>query len=462
MSPRSDPLSGVWRELARGCRESLRKGALAPRGTWLGYKKVVIPTERERPDLITYLRNYPTAVEGLCVDDYVLLPYLQGESEAGKWVIRTWIYDAIDDLAHQEITVRDRRVLAPRAARQRFLLAEEPWRHGLDVDAYLHERRIRQLAYGDDDSGPIDYQAIRRREEWLGWMGRFEDSTELIGLTSEEFEDDLRSLVLRPDGTLVNYVHPSEGAPPQPPSDTLTSRTWHVAASVVEEHYLPRLMLADISTLLPKLRDSVPQTARSDSDEAWLRRLQIASRQYRWPAVTFFGASLLIQAGPWYRADWWLTIVVALALGILSVLYLWGQLRSIGIPGPSARRRATQELLLGIRWGAGAALAACLILLPAFGSSFADDMSKVCQNAANACQNAGTVQCAGWWSQMRALLGWGPSPWWVGLGRGVSRFAAATMWCTAAGVFLQALWESDTISSPLSVNRWTSHGRTDA
>jgi len=454
VSPRSDPLSGVWQELARGCTASLRTGAVADED-WTGYPKVVIPTGAESPSLVTYLRNLPTAVERLCVDDYVLLPYLQGESEAGTWVVRTWIYDAINDLAHQEISVRDRRVLAPRAARQRFLLAEEPWLHGFDVDTHLEQRRIRQLAYGDDDSGPIDYQAIRRREEWLAWMGRFEDSTELIGLTSEEFEDDLRSLVLRPDGTLVNYVHPPEGDPPQPPSDTLTSRTWHVAASVVEEHYLPRLMLADITTLLPKLRDSVPQAAWSHSDEAWLRRLQIASRQYRWPAVTFFGASLLIQAGPWYRADWWLTASVALALGIISVLYLWGQLRSIGIPGPSARRRAARELLRGILWGAGAALAACLILLPVFGSSFADDMTR-------ACENAGNVQCAGWWSQMRTLLGWGPSPWWVGFGRGLSRFAAATMWCTAAGVFLQALWESDTISSPLSVNRWTSHGRTDA
>jgi hypothetical protein len=405
------------------------------------------------------------------------IPNLIGEPPTAVtdcWVALCWITEA----AWQCVTTpsglatADRRLLAPLAARLRFLVLSEPFRHRGDKnDPWLATCQMSQFGpdglygrvFGSDSWHELVGRCREARAAWQEDLNSFQSRPALALAASRGLETELGSLVFR-TGHAGRPLVVSGNPLTEPGKVTADDRA--TADDVADQHLLPRFQLTPVAALalvtstrwwlnwripmaLPPLASATaaivlavhgrfPQSARFALGTYLLIGLGalVAGRMFtapwllRLPAAATVGLLLLITL----PSTWWATPdggwVPPTALAAAALGYLIIEVRNHAVAPGHAIARALAVGIAGTLHSLLVCLAGLVLIAPAYIDAKAEEHKPLLRIGS---RFTGADLVGSW--QLLSL---------------------ATAFCLAVGVFSQILWEDRPITAPLAHSSWRS------
>jgi hypothetical protein len=405
------------------------------------------------------------------------IPELIGEPAtevADCWVALCWITEAawkcVTELPGGATT--DRRLLGPLAARLRFLVLSEPFRHrGRDTDPWLATCRLSQFGhdglfgkvFGDDSWHELVGRCREARWTWQEALDGFQSHPLLAMATSSGLEAELGLLVFRTGHAGWPLVVSRETLT-LPGKITADDRA--IADDMADRHLLPRFQLTRVAALAlitsTRWRNNwrIPLMLPPCVSAATAITLA-AHGHFRQAAWLALGTYLLIGlgalfAGRMFAAPWLLRLPAAATAGLLLLITLppawwatpnggWGPPAAlvaaalgyliIEVRNHGAARGATIVRALGV--GAAGALHSflvCLAGLVLIAPAYVDTKTKEHQPIVRISSRFTAADLAGSWYLL----------------------SLAASFCLAVGVFSQILWQDRPITAPLAHSRWRS------
>jgi len=361
------------------------------------------------------------------------------------------------------VTADDRQLFAPLAARLRFLLLSEPFRHRSDSGSVWVSAGVPNLGelFGADTTPRVASECRQARWAWQRCLDEYDSHPLLAAACGEQIEAELRTLVFERTGPALLVLTTEPLAAPVAPRAVDRA----VAAGTLERHLLPRFMLGAAWALAGAVSSVARPWARRQWPAAVAVALAVAASVLavvpagRWHAyaaavcaAAAYGVVLLgtVLRGPLWAAPWLLRQPAAAAVGLLILLTLpaswWSQ--------PGAAR---------LGWSVPA------LTLAAFGYLLVEARNHGVDRPAEAGRRAAAVAGMGlvhaWLVSVAGLVLVAPSyvdggrhlaELWRGRGivQPVEVLALSTAWCLAAGVFSQILWDDRPITAPLAHLNW--------
>ncbi|GLU49433.1 hypothetical protein [Nocardiopsis ansamitocini] len=427
-----------------------------------GLAQALVPEETERHSTLRVLLTTPHFL--VTGSDSEQPP--QG-SPAERWAIACRAAEAVWSAVESADQAETRRLL-PLAARLRFLVLSEPFRHRQQDSgnwvwgaADAHSARVHGVvgwAFGAGSEKLLLARARAARRDWQSCLDSYQSHPLLSAADPAMVEAELSELATAQNsywrGPLVLSSAPLDKPAPPDGEDEA------VSADVVERHLLPRFQLLSAAGLalyghVPGWNWFLPLTVVGAAagafglavsglftpaaglgaaayllailDTAALGRQRSAPWALRIPAACAVGLVVLVAFPDWWQrarldpafpsAPW-----AAVLLAAVAWCYLVVEARNHGVSGGQALARALGVTALG----AAHAFLVSLIGLVAVAPVLAD-----------------TAAAARWESLWH---GTGGDPWAV--------LVLATGWCLAVGVFSQILWDDRPITAPLAHLRW--------
>jgi hypothetical protein len=360
----------------------------------------------------------------------------------------------------------DRDRLWPLAARARFLVLSEPFRHRDEQDnpwTADGTRAALRAVFGQDTWHLLVARAQEARQVWRGCLDGYASHHFLATAEPGQLEAELDLVVFRDSrrrGVLVLAGDPDFGHRALPAADDRL-----VELDVAERHYLPRFRIVRTASAAwagsqRDRRARGPLTARltltvlaAASAAAAVISVAVSMRAavllavccyllvgvgvlrfgrafampllLRWPASAALG--LLVLVG--LNGDWWTRTpmpwaTVAAAAGALVAVayaYLVIEARNHGVGGTAAPARALAVLGVGALHAVLVATIGLTLVLPVFA-----EQGALLTGVLTGHDRDATLQVVG----------------------------LAAAWCLAAGVFSQILWDDQPITAPLAHSRW--------
>jgi hypothetical protein len=387
-----------------------------------------------------------------------------------QWMGTCWVAEACwqalnGQLSDRTFAAGDRELLLPLAARLRFTALIEPMRHRAARGSPLIQAdeppdgvkgRDVTRVFGIGSWNELIGRCRAARQAWTGYLDAYQSHPFLARATSQEFEEELRSLVFRDrrrDGPIAISVTPlSESAP-------LTAEDATVIDEIAEKHLLPRFDLRSVTVLAAHDDTRSLRVCRIASSAAaalaWLAAAVCCAILQLHLAVVFAVAFYLLigvgvlRFGPAWAAPWLLRLPAAAAVGVIALVSFlpggWLQTPQLGWLAAVVLASAACGYLLvearnhGVtRWALSRALA-----VTAIGTAHALMVSLVGLVAVAPTFVLNGKRLAALWHQ-------------PGYGHAGMVLLLATAWCLAVGVFSQILWDDRPITSPLAHMAWRS------
>lgn len=409
------------------------------------------------------------------------IPRLLGESAGTEgswekcWTILCWISEAawrcIQSPTGQQGPASgiDRKMLAPLAARLRFLVLSEPMRHRADTaspwlsyhvlisraDKNLYG--LYELVFGKDSWFILMSRCREARWNWQAQLDAYQSAPLLAQAKPSEIEEELGLLVFR-----TGRAGPPLVLSPEPLTESVrvSADDQAVITEAVERHFLPRFQLGRVMALVtaspsPAWRSVlwaafplVPLVAAFALAAAG--RFTVAA-QAALSCYALIGLGALL-GGARVAAPWLLRIPAASALGLLVLIALhptwwnspkggWGtpaalltlsfgylvvEARNHGVEAVRAVLRAAVVTVIGVLHAVLVALIGLLLIAPAYAER-PDNGPRI----------------ADWFASGDT-------------GRSWYLLLLAAAWCLVAGVFSQILWEDRPITASLAHVGWRS------
>jgi hypothetical protein len=395
-----------------------------------------------------------------------------------RWTMWCWAVEALWAATHRSPTSlvdTDARFARPLAARLRFLVLTEAFRHRgeratgwlLPAEAALPGHVPFTRVFGERSWYLLVGRAREARWAWQGYLDTFQSHPVLAGAEPGQIDQEFDALLFchgnRGPALQITGNRLDQASPAGP--DDLAVRQ-----EVTQGHLLPRMRLPQVAALAyPGWRSRSTRTAAlaALSGVAAFLLAGVVSRwvagpacftagvwaaggcylliafgavregalftapwMLRWPAAAALGLIALAGLNPhWWRdltgptvAKWGLPWPPAL-LATVSYGYLLIEARNHAVTGRTALGRALRVMLGGLGHAGLVSLVGVVAILPAFADPGDGPGLHHLFTAAN---------------REKALLVW----------------ATASGWCLAAGVFSQILWDDRPITAPLAHTGW--------
>lgn len=471
--------------------------------------------QEPRQMLLRLFDRHPEVVRGLLHEPEGFVPLLKGflsgkcarPEDTQQWRVLVFWYEVLWEYLHTDGSkARSHRHLIPLAARNRFLILSEPFRHPehafWDQD---HRTEDRGTALGHDTWAELLRRAQESRGIWKSHLSRYQSFSLFDRCPPSSVEEELRTLAFR-DATFSNS--PLVLADP----DRLHGEKTFVPRSLdltvmeesVEQHLLPRFAICSVwaavvgrfpwrllslfsfiaVSWVTTLALVVVSLARGGDKVLFDVALGTAGLTYlligwgtvrhgrfwtmpfmlRLPAAAAAGLIVLVAMHP----DWWKGIALNLQFVLLLLLlvgvsfgYLLIETRNHNSgqleDDEKKRRRDSRKLfaragaitVTGLVHSFLVALLGMAIIAPAF-SEDGKILAAVWQGSKSSAEATTSNDTAASGPDAQADTSDEdqppPSP--------TAILLAATAWCLAAGVFSQILWDDQPITAPLSHRRW--------
>jgi hypothetical protein len=387
----------------------------------------------------------------------------------GAWFVLCWTASAASravagDLPEPELAVGDRELLAPLAARLRFLVFSEPlrWRGEEDrawwagpADEEFGGGELVRRVLGNRPWHELVGEASAARRAWLEYLDSYQSHLFLAQAAPGEIEEEVAATVFR---------HPHGGEPlglsdrPLSEEAPLTADDMAVLIDVTERHLLPRFDLCAVIAI-----------ARYDPRRRW----RLARQAWAGLTLAAGAAAIACAAALLLHTAAILAAVCYFLIGTGVVLFgsAWAAQWLLRMPAASAIGIFALVTFLPGGWltGPRGAWAACVVLAGAAVGYLLIEVRNHGIASARALRRTGGVALAGAaHALLVSLLGLVVvAPAFVAHGgrlallwrypgyrhAGVLLLLAAS-WCLAVGVFSQILWDDRPITAPLAHLSW--------
>jgi hypothetical protein len=353
--------------------------------------------------------------------------------------------------AGSKLLPTDRVLVTPVAARLRFLVLSEGFRHrDAGPEPRLPVTRLSNV-FGQRSWHLLVDSAQQARWSWAGFLDTYQSYPLLARATCKELESELDALLLcNPKGSALligaEYLDEPERAGP---SDIA------VAGDAVQFHLLPRFRLGRVIRLA-YWGSRRPAWVAGAALALGCSALFLASGGCftlgAWVAGAAYGVVVLAAIAGWplFTAPWMLRWPAAESLGLLVLTgfnpHWWRHLTApTWVPGPP--------------WAPAALVAA------SYGYLVIEVRGHGVSGRAALTRAAGVLAAGMWHALLVALIGvvavlpvfadtGGELTAALRGGTGVLVVVTAAAWCLAAGVFSQILWDDRPITAPLAHASW--------
>ncbi|MBN1173569.1 MAG: hypothetical protein JXA67_15470 [Micromonosporaceae bacterium] len=373
----------------------------------------------------------------------------------------------------------DRRLFHPLAARLRFLVLSEAFRHRddgsslwiLPDDAPLGGQAPFTVVFGEDSWYLLVARARQARWIWKECLDTFESHPLLSQATPDQIEQEIDELLFcgtRPAGPLQITPDPLDGPQSAGPDDVAVRR------DIAERHLLPRFRLGktlrlayrsgiartdpgwQLSWVLPGITTGAAVLAGFALISGISAGVLGAAGRFDWALAAALGCYAMVglgavSTGPMFTLPWLLRWPASCALGMLALVGLngdwWAKAAqtwpSVLVTGGLLAGAGYGYLLIEVRnhhvWGRPALRRACAVL--GVGLWHATLVSLVGLIGILPTYAEGGAGLAGLFTNAHH-------------GQACRVLVLTIAWCLAAGVFSQILWDDRPISAPLAHAGW--------
>lgn len=398
----------------------------------------------DRGDLLGLVLQRPAALlDRLCHGR----SYLTG---AKRWRWACWLSEllwiSLRPASAGKLTEDERDLLRPLAARVRFVVLSEPFRHRGDADLSA----ALGLSFGHDSRALLLARADEARAIWHRYLDEYRSHPELAELPSCRLEHELRQLAFRSEDNRLLTLSGADLSREAGP----TARDRSTALDLVEGHFLPRFMLPEVAAVAwqfgarHRARQALAALVAATAVAA------VVVSVWSSPHVAAFvaaGAYALVGIGGLvfgraWSALWLLRQPAAGAVGLVALVSLtdkwWNH--------PSVAQTATATIGLG-----AAAFGYLVVEIGNHGVAIRHCVVRAFRVLSVGAVHAWLVSLVGLalvapayavnGNRLRSALDSARGPLVLGL---------ATAWCLAVGVFSQILWDDRPITAPLAHLTW--------
>lgn len=369
------------------------------------------------------------------------------------WQRAAWLAEATWR-ATEQAGVDDRQLLEALAARLRFLVLSEPFRHPGSAEWFRPHLPIDGAessvarTFGSGAYPELVSRARQARWSWQRCLDEFQSHPVLADAPGTALEAELDTLAFRDESRARLLAVTNRRAGPDDRGRP-TGIDVALADDVLERHLLPRFRLGRVARI-----------AAAGAGGRWLALLVAAAG---------IGAAGLAVVRPWVGAWTGAAAYAVLLLGVIAFGRLWATQWLLRLPAAGAVGLLLLTALAPTWWTLhrGRTAAAALVLA-SFGylaiearnhgvgalAAVARAAAVIAVGAVHAALVAtlGLVAIAPAYADTGNLLG---ELWATGArGDQVSVLGLGAAWCLATGVFSQILWDDRPITAPLAHLRW--------